>query len=272
MGVASTIRFASFLGDNAFEFYRQVVAYAGETSGLPTEMIVDASAGMEALFGQERIEAAFGCGLPYVWKAAEPSPTVRLMAAPVLPAARYNDQPVYFSDVVVRHDSPYHALEDLRGATFAYNQAVSFSGYVLPRYHLLTLGETLDSFFGQTVATGSHAVSMNWVESGRAEAAAIDSLVLEMELAQRPERAKSFRVIASLGPAGMPPVIAATRLGDEAYGQLTRALVEMHTTEQGQAILRPGGVRRFAPVTDRNYDDIRRMLAALEQAGVTELR
>lgn len=259
-----TIRFASFLGDNALEFYRQVVAYVGEASGLPTEMVTDTSAGMEALFDGERIEAAFGCGLPYVWKAAEPAPTVRLMAAPVLPAARYGDQPVYFSDVIVRSDSSYHTLENLRGATFAYNQAVSFSGYVLPRYHLLTLGETLESFFGMTIAAGSHAVSMDWVESGRAGTAAIDSVVLEMELAQRPRRAKSLRVVASLGPAGMPPVMAATRLGEAAHERLTRALVEMHTSAPGLAILRRGGVRRFARVTDRNYDDIRRMLAAVE--------
>ncbi|MGH2521698.1 MAG: phosphate/phosphite/phosphonate ABC transporter substrate-binding protein [Anaerolineales bacterium] len=267
----SAIRFASFLGDNAFEFYRQVVAYLGEASGTPTEMVADTSAGLEAMFGEGQIEAAFGCGLPYVWKAAEESPSVRLMAAPVLPAERYQDRPVYFSDVIVRADAPFNTFADLRGATFAYNQAVSFSGYVLPLYHLLTLGET-NGFFGKTVASGSHAASMNWVESGQADAAAIDSVVLEMELAQRPERASAFRVVASLGPAGMPPVITSTRLDPETHARLTRALVSMHTDERGRGILRQGGVRRFAPVTDRNYDDIRQMLAALREAGVKELR
>ena len=113
---------------------------------------------------------------------------------------------------------------------------------------------------------------MDWVESGRAEAAAIDSVVLEMEMAQRPRRAQSLRVVASLGPAGMPPVMVATRLGEAAHAQLTRALVEMHTSAPGQAIMRSGGVRRFARVTDRNYDDIRRMLAAVEKAGVMASR
>ena len=266
-----TVRFASFLGDNAFEFYRQVVDYLGAASGLPTEMIADTSPGLDALLSGGQIEAVFGCGLPYVWKAAEPSPAVRLMAAPVLPAERYGDQPIYYSDVIVRADSPYRVFEDLRGTTFAYNQTVSFSGYVLPLHHLLTLGAT-GGFFGAVVASGSHAVSMDWVESGRVAAAAIDSAVLEMELAQRPERARVFRVVARLGPAGMPPLIASARLGDDARESLTRALVDMHTTERGQAILKQGGVRRFARVTDRNYDDIRRILQALAEAGVSELR
>ncbi len=68
-----SIRFASFLGDNAFGFYAHVVAYLGEVTGLATEMIADTSPGMEAMFSEGEIEAAFGCGLPYVWKAAEPS-------------------------------------------------------------------------------------------------------------------------------------------------------------------------------------------------------
>lgn len=265
------VRFASFLGDNAFGFYAHVVAYLGEVTGLATEMIADTSPGMEAMFGEGRIEAAFGCGLPYVWKAAGPSPTVRLMAAPVLPAARYNDQPVYFSDVIVRNDSPYRAFEDLRGATFAYNQTVSFSGYVLPLYHMLKTGRT-DGFFGQTVASGSHAVSMDWVESGQADAAAIDSVVLEMERLQHPQRTAAFRVIESLGPAGMPPVMTAVRLDDETHQKLAQALVTMHTHAEGQTILARGGIRRFASVTDHNYDDIRWMLQALKEAGLSELR
>lgn len=260
----SAIRFASFLGDNGFEFYRQVVAYLGEATGLNTEMVRDTSAGMDAMFTKAAIEGAFGCGLPYVWKAAEPQPVVRLLAAPVMPAPRYNDQPVYFSDVIVRADSRFHTLSDLRGATFAYNETISMSGYVLPRYHWLTLGEDLLAFFGQTVQSGAHAHSMDWVESGRADCAAIDSVVLEMELLQRPARRESFRVLASCGPASMPPVIAATRVDPHNHIQLVNALTHMHTTEHGRAVLQVGGVRRFAHITDADYDDIRRMVRAVE--------
>ncbi len=264
------IRFASFLGDNAFEFYRQVVTYVGEVSGLPTEIVSDTSAGMDTLFSEERIEAAFGCGLPYVWKSAEAQPTVRLMAAPVLPAARYNDQPIYFSDVIVRSHSPFRKFEDLRGAAFAYNQTVSFSGYVLPLHYLWQTGRA-NGFFGKASESGSHAISMDWVEGGQVDSAAIDSVVLEMELKQRPQRATAFRVVESLGPAGMPPVMATTRLNEVEHQQLTRALVTMHQHPTGQAILEKGGVRRFAPVTDRNYDDIRRILHALKEAKASEL-
>jgi len=212
------------------------------------------------------LDAAFCCGLPYVWQADRPEAPVRLLAAPVMPGERYQDQPVYFADVIVRADAPYQTLADLRGARFAYNQVESFSGYVLPRYHLHTLGETLD-FFGALLTTGSHARSMDWVEAGQADAAAIDSVVLEMEARQRPGRAAGWRVVASLGPAAMPPVIASARLGPEVQDRLRQALVTMPATPAGQAVLSEGGVRRFAPVSDAHYDDIRRMLRALASEG-----
>jgi ABC-type phosphate/phosphonate transport system substrate-binding protein len=69
----------------------------------------------------------------------------------------------------------------------------------------------------------------------------------------------------------MPPVTVATRLKEVEYTRLTQALVTMHQHPTGQAILANGGIRRFAPVTDKNYDDIRQMLRAIEEAGITEL-
>jgi phosphonate transport system substrate-binding protein len=266
----SQIRFASFLGDNAFDFYNQIVTYLGDALGIPARMVTDSSAGLHTLMGNGQIDAAFSCGLPYVWQASEPSPTVHLVAAPVLPGARYHDQPVYFADLVVRADSVYESLDDLRGSRFAYNETVSFSGYVLPLYHLVSLGMA-NRFFARVTATGSHAASMDWVEGGRADCAAIDSVVLEMEFARRPERARRLRVIESLGPAGMPPVVASARLPEPVRHQLGQALTHMHDSGPGRRILERGGVRRFAPVSDGHYDDIRHIVQALEQAGVSRL-
>jgi phosphonate transport system substrate-binding protein len=187
-----------------------------------------------------------------------------LLAAPIMLAPRYADRPVYFADVIVRADSRFHSFAGLRGATFAFNEEISMSGYVLPRYHWLRQGEDLLTFFGQLVKSGSHAHSMDWVESGRADCAAIDSVVLEMELLQRPARRESFRIVTSGGPATMPPAIASARLDPHTHERLAAALITMHTIEAGRAVLQTGGVRRFTHVADSDYDDIRRMLKVVE--------
>jgi len=251
---APTLRFASYLGDNGRDFYAAVVDYLGQVTGLPVTMLATPPQQATA-FALDRLEGAFTCGLPYVRHYAGDG-GARPLAALVMRGERYGDRPVYFSDVIVRAEAPFTGLDDLRGARFAYNGADSFSGYVLPRYHLITLGHDL-GFFGTRRESGSHARSMDWVESGEADAAAIDSVVLEMELRQRPERAGGLRIVESIGPMPMPPVVAAARLDEDTRGRLARALTALHQDAAGRAILEGAGVRRFAAVDDRDYDAIR---------------
>ena len=273
--LATPLKFASFLGDNAFGFYSRVVDYVAETTGLAAEMVRGLTPEeQDRRVNAGEIQAVFTCGLPYVRKADLVPPLFRLLAAPVMAAPRYQDQPVYFSDVIVRASSSIRTLAELRHTVFAYNENHSLSGYMLPCYHLWQLGH-LDQhqpFFDQTLRSGSHAVSMAWVESGRVTAAAIDSVVLEMELAQQPQRADIFRIIDSIGPLPMPPVAASPGLSDADYLPIQQALLAMHTTSFGQEILQIAGMRRFAPVTDNDYNSIRQIVAALQQAEITELR
>jgi phosphonate transport system substrate-binding protein len=261
------VLFASFLGDNAFGFYQQVVAYLATSTGLEATLDRDpCPARQDHHVNQGKIHAVFTCGLPYVRKHDQTPSLLRLVAAPVMAAARYNDRPVYFSDIIVRSRSAFQTLPDLKGHLFAYNEVHSLSGYVAPSYFLLQQG-LKRNFFGQLLRSGSHAVSMNWVATGRVAAAAIDSVVLEMELAQRPQLNAELRVIGSAGPMPMPPVAASSGLTETQLRQLRQALVEMHTRPEGQAVLRRGGVLRFANVTNRDYDPIRQIVATVEQAG-----
>ena len=147
---------------------------------------------------------------------------------------------------------------------------ISLSGYKSLCHHLLSLGET-SGFFGKTVKSGSHAASMDWVEQGQVDTAAIDSVVLDMEFAQNPERQDVFRVVECIGPCPMPPVAAVSGLDNSLYQQLTEALVAMHAERQGQTLLQANGIKRFAAVTDDDYDPIRFIVQNLQEAGLTTL-
>ena len=101
------------------------------------------------------IEVAWICGLPYVRRADRPGCAVELLAAPVMQAPRYQDRPVYFSDVLVRRESAYQNFSDLRGARWAYNEPNSQSGYHITCYTLAQL-HTDGRFFGHAIQAGSH--------------------------------------------------------------------------------------------------------------------
>ena len=102
-----------------------------------------------------KIQLCWICGLPYVKRADRIDSPVGLLAAPVMKGERYGGLPVYFSDVVVRYDSPFRRFADLRGASWAYNDAGSHSGHCVVRHHLAKLGHER-GYFGRLVASGAH--------------------------------------------------------------------------------------------------------------------
>jgi phosphonate transport system substrate-binding protein len=262
------IRFATFLAPNMIDVYRFVADYVGREVGVRTELAVGSSFDQ---FAAGEADVGFICGLPYVHLAREPHPPVQLLAAPLLQGARYDGRPIYFSDVIVHVDSHYRSFSDLRDRSWAFNDPDSHSGYNVTRHQLVSIGETR-GFFGRVVEAGSHQRSIRMVCSGVVDAAAIDSQVLAVELRDHPELGTQLRVIDTLGPAGIQPVVAASRLPDELKGAITAALLAMGDDPEARARLAYGFIERFVPVADENYDDVRAMLVAAEDASFMTLK
>lgn len=200
------------------------------------------------------------------------------VAAPVLQplpwaADRPNfiGRPVYYSDIVVRAGRPWRALADLRGRSWAYNDPDSHSGYNVTRAALARRGWT-GGFFSRVTASGFHQRSVRWVAEGVVDASAIDCQVLAIELRDHPELAAQIEIIEALGPSTIQPVVAAGRLPASLRAELRAALVAVIDEPGAREALAAGFVERLAPVTDADYDDIRGMLAAAEQADFLTLR
>jgi phosphonate transport system substrate-binding protein len=62
----------------------------------------------------------------------------------------------YYSGILVRADSPFHRLEDLKGKTIGYVDFNSTSGYLYPRWKLREQGLDPDKFFSKSAITGGH--------------------------------------------------------------------------------------------------------------------
>jgi phosphonate transport system substrate-binding protein len=262
------LRFATFLAPNMLGVYRFVADYVGEKLGRRTELLVGSSFDQ---FAAGEADVGFICGLPYVQLARQPSPPVELLAAPLLQGERYQGKPIYFSDVIVHTESSYRSFSDLRGCSWAYNDLDSHSGYNVTRHRLVSMGETR-GYFGQVVEGGSHQRSIRMVCNGEVDAAAIDSQVLAVELRDYPALRPRLRVIDALGPAGIQPVVAASRLPDALKADIKDVLLAMGDDPVVGARLAHGFVERFLPVTDENYEDVRTMLTAAEDAGFMTIR
>src|SRR5262249_3147324 len=154
-------------------------------------------------------------------------------AAPIMQGARYDGRAIYFSDVVVRHDSAFRAFADLRGAAWACNEPGSHSGYALTRCHLARQRQP-HGFFSHMIEAGAHQVALRMVLDGPVAASAIDSTVLELELLREPPLSPLIRIIETLGPSPIPPAVVSTRLPVRLRRKLRRALLEMDQDEPGR--------------------------------------
>jgi phosphonate transport system substrate-binding protein len=243
----------SLLAENARPLYRAVARYLSEHANLPARLVEGVPwQEQEHMLDTGAADVGFLCGLLYTQKTDHLAP----LAAPVMAAPRYAGMPIYFSDVVVPAGSPFGRFADLRGARWLFNEPGSFSGYAVLRAHLAALGETGD-FCGSMQASGGHIRSLEMVAAGEADAAAIDSTVLDLERARRPELVARVRTVAALGPHSIPPVAVARHVPPAVQEQLRAALLGMHTTEAGRQALALGQVARFVAVHDIDYNDVR---------------
>jgi phosphonate transport system substrate-binding protein len=253
------LQITSCMAQNADFICADLASYISEQLQLPTAFIGDIPwQERERRFDAGDIHVCWICGLPYVWKADRGRPPLELLVAPVMQGARYQDQPVYFSDVLVLRTSPFHTFADLRGATWAYNEPGSHSGYNVVRYHLATLGETAP-YFGRAIESGAHQMSLQLLLDGAIDATAIDSTVLEAELLRHPDIEARIRVVATLGPSPIPPWVVLRSVPQELRTVLRTVLLQMHMDPRGRALLAAGRIARFAHVDDRAYDPIRLM-------------
>jgi len=257
----ASLSFSSSQAPNAESNMHAVIKELSDQISRPIELITDGSwDSRESALDSGDIQLGWICGLPYVWKADIPDPGLELLAAPVMAADRYENRPIYFSDVVVRRDSPFLNFEDLREAVWAFNEPRSHSGYNITRFHLAQLGEKKD-FFGTIVEAGSHERALALILKGEIDASAIDSTVLETELRNKPELAQQIRVIEVLGPSPIPPLVVHKSVAEEARDSLREGLINLHSTKSGQVALSKGAYSRFMTVQNSDYDPIRMMEA-----------
>jgi phosphonate transport system substrate-binding protein len=217
----ASLRLVSCLAPCLEPLYRSVAQHLGaEFLALPWPE-------SEQRFLAGEVELAFLCGLGYVR-----NPQLALLGAPVFCAPRYGDQPIYFSEVLVRADSPWTDLEQLRGARWAYNEPNSQSGYNV------MLSRVGARFFSQERMSGSHDDSLRLLQSGEVDVVCIDTTVLDQV------QPAGVRSLETLGPSPVQPLLASPRVGGTQAEELRARLLEFPGF---------GPVRRFESVGPEHY-------------------
>lgn len=244
----------SYLAPNMYWFYSAVGAYLSRALAIEVETVQGLDNPLnDPLLAEDRLDIAFICGLPFIRHHRVAPNQLKAIVAPVMQAQRYQNRPIYFSDVIVASNSSFKSFDDLAGRTWCYNDPGSNSGYYLLLHRLISAGKN-SNFLGKALQSGSHQRSIQLVAEGDVDYAAIDSTVLEQELRNLPQLANKLRVIESIGPCPMPPIVAAQHLGATLIESVQLALLNPDT--QLRSFMDKAQIDRFAVVESEDYQAI----------------
>ena len=145
--------------------------------------------------------------------------------------------PGYYRSVfVVRADDPRATLADFDGAPFAYNEALSQSGWAGPQTHATSLGLRLPP----ALQTGGHRLSAHAVADGRADIAALDAVTWALLQGEDPVT-KALRVIDMTAPTpGLPYITALGGPAEAIHQAMAGAIAAL--TARDRATLRLKGI------------------------------
>ena len=195
----------------AAALWRALLAALIETSGSSIAVIDHPEpTPLEELWRRNDKGAVFMCGLPYARAASRPV----LLAAPVPSPPEFAGAAQYWSDLVVRRDSDFGAIEQTFGQRIAFTVPESQSGCVAALTYLMSLHRSQTPnrdapLYRELIApTITPLGALTAVVDGAADVAPIDSYALRLLELYRPELTSQVRVIAQTMPTPIPPLVA----------------------------------------------------------------
>ncbi|CAM5220741.1 hypothetical protein ARD30_10820 [Bosea thiooxidans] len=159
-----------------------LVDYLSQRLGVPVRFfrVADYAGLVEAMRADQVDFARFG---PAVYALGRRVLGDKLQ--PLLRDVDHHGQEGYYSVLLVRADSPYRELADLKGKTMAFADPNSTSGYAFPSYFLRKQGIDPKTHFGGTVFSGGHDNSVLALVRGQFDIVATYQVNAEHGVAQR---------------------------------------------------------------------------------------
>jgi len=180
------------------------------------------------------------------------------------------EKPYYFSYWIVRYDSPYSSLEDLRGARVCFPSELSTSGYIFPLYRLVQLGyleapADPKNFFGDVVIGGGYAQCWEALKNGNVDVTVIAGDVPENLFR---EAMDNSRVIEMQGPLPSHVVLVSSDLDEELKRKIVDALIGLNDRPELMKKFVSAIFVRFEERTSEEH--LKPLIEALKDTGLIE--
>jgi phosphonate transport system substrate-binding protein len=172
--------------------------------------------------------------------------------------------PYYYAAIIVRADSGINTLEDLRGKTFAFGDALSTTGHVFPRKMFKERGIDPVRDFKQILYSGGHDATVLAVLNGKVDAGATYANSPDsedsawMRYLKDPADVKKIRAIAFSEPIPADNLVISGALDERVAKKVVEIFLGLSRDPKGKQMLRDlYQIDGFVTATDKDYDSVR---------------
>lgn len=235
--------------DRQKALYEPFREYLSKALNQPVETFVatDYTGVVEAM-ASDKIDLAYFGGLTYL------QTELRASVYPIVTEIdRETSTSKYYSAIIVRSDSPYQKIEDLKGKKFAFGDINSTSSSLYPRWMLDQAG--FSDFFNPQmyVYAGGHDAVLAAVVNASVEGGGIEKRIMERLFEAGTYSRDQIRIIQQAEVQGYPWVVR-SKLDPALVASVTDAFLNIDNPE----LLRLMRAVKYTKVTRDDYDEPRR--------------
>lgn len=178
----------------------------------------------------------------------------------------------YYAAIITRADSSIQTLDDLRGKTFAFGDALSTTGNIFPRKMFKERGIDPVRDFKQILYSGGHDATVLAVLNGKVDAGATYANSPDgedtawMRYLKSPEDVKKIRAIAFSEPIPADNLVINGNLDEVIAKKIEETFLQLSRDPKGKQMMRDlYQIDGFVRATDQDYDSVRQ---AFDIAGI----
>jgi len=222
------------------------------------------------LWARENLCCAFMCGWPF----ARARPRMQALAVPVPTPPRYEGEPRYCSEFLVRAGSGWASLEDTFGARFGWMSMDSQSGFNAPRASLAQYSARDRRTLFSSVAgpLGTPALALEALRGGVVDVVALDGFWLDLLRHHEPGALDDVRSITTTPWTPIPPLVAAPQVSSGVVASLRKVLFHAHERPAYAPLLAATCVERFVAPDPASYAVLEAMAREAVSRGYAAIR
>ena len=161
----------------------------------------------------------------------------------------------YLTYFVVRSDSKYNKLLDLKGKILALNSIGSTSGDLIPQVEIKKSGLIMKEHFSKVFYAGSHDACLMAVINKHADVCGMSSRNYDARLKDKTFNVSQVRIIHKSSPVPPPPLAYSKNLPKKVRNNIKTAVLKAH--KYGKIGGYGGEMERYISVTDKDYNVLR---------------